>query len=300
MLKFLFKSALTVFALSATAQAAQTVRLPDYLCGGSDSIFADGYETSGMFVSDASLGSGGTWPGESVRSFAVSGLGQVTYYVYVPPQYDPAQAMPLMLVLHGAPGSPAAAPQAAADMRHDWEDAADTFGFVIIAPVASGQDFGSWVPYPDYDKLESAWDDAAAHWNIERNRRSLWGFSAGGYVAWDMVLNHDPITYPTAFHAGTLASLSVSGASSSYACYDNPGTCDARFAALPRRLPVDIHIGTSDTRYPGAATDYQRLLSNGWVDGATMSYNAFVGGHTFSSAHLQQVAGFACRFAVQP
>lgn len=299
MLRYLIKSAVMVFVLTGAAQAAQTVRLPDYLCGGTDSLFADGYETGGMFASDASLGSGGAWPGESVRSFAVPGLGQVTYYAYVPPQYDPAQAMPLMLVLHGAAGSPAAAMQAAAAMRDDWENAADAYGFVIIAPVASGNS-GGWVPLPDYDKLESAWNDAASVWNIERNRRSLWGFSAGGHVAWDMVLNHDPVSYPTAFHAGTLASLSTSAANSQLACFNSPNSCATLFAALPRKLPVDIHIGISDPNYAGAAADHQRLLNNGWIDGVTVSYNAFVGGHTFVLAHLPQIAQFACGFAVQP
>ena len=47
-----------------TAMAGRAVQLPDYLCGGSDSIFADGYETGGMFSSDPSQGNGGVWPDE--------------------------------------------------------------------------------------------------------------------------------------------------------------------------------------------------------------------------------------------
>ena len=293
-------SALIALGLSATATASQTVHLPDYWCGGTESIFADGYETGGVFTSDSSQGTDGTWPGESVRSYALGSLGQVIYYAYVPPQYNPAQAMPLMLVLHGTAGAGNAA-QAAAATRENWESAADARGLIIIAPVASGQQYGSWdVPYPDYDKLESAWNDAATRWNIERNRRSIWGFSAGGHIVWDMLLNHDPLTYPTAFHAGTLASMSTSAANSGFACDFGPTPCSTRFANLPRKVPVNIHIGTSDGNYAWAADDYQRLLANGWQPGRNLSYNPFSGGHTYLPAHLQHVANFACGFAVQP
>ncbi len=283
-----------------TAMAGRAVQLPDYLCGGSDSIFADGYETGGMFSSDPSQGNGGVWPGSSSRSFTVAVLGQVTYYAYVPPQYNPAQAMPLMVVLHGAPGSPAAAFQAAQALRDAWKIAADTYGFVIVAPVASGPQYGSWTTYPDYDKLESAWVDIAARWNIERNRRSLWGFSAGGHIAWDMVLNHDPLNYPTVFHADSLASLAISSANSAFACQGSASQCNVLFAALPHHLPVDIHIGTSDSLYPWAAADNQRLLANGWQSGRNLSFNPFPGGHVFVASHLPQIAAFACGFALQP
>lgn len=305
MLKFLFKSALIIFALTATAQAAQTVRLPDYLCGGTDSIFADGYETGGVYASDASLGSGGTWPGNHSRSFSLGTFGQQTYYLHVPPQYQPAQAMPLMVVLEGYTGSHSASVQEAQGLRDDWVAAADSSGFMIAVPVNNRTD-GNWIPADgsgqtsDYDVIAAVLADMAQSYNIERNRISAWGYSAGGNVAWDMLLNDGLFVRPTPLSAATLASLSTSAANSSFACGLGPTPCATRFANLPRKLPIDIHIGTSDPNYAWAAADHQRLLSNGWIDGVTVSYNAFVGGHTFSTAHLPQIAKFACGFALQP
>ncbi|MGB8716855.1 MAG: hypothetical protein WCD66_10925 [Rhodanobacteraceae bacterium] len=285
--------------------AAQTIRLPDYLCGGSQGIFADGYETGGVFSSDPSMGSGGAYPGNHSRSFPFAVLGTQTYYLHVPPQYQSGQAMPVMLVLEGYTGSHANSVQDAQGMRDDWIGPADTYGFIVAVPVNNKWN-GSWLPADgsgqtnDYDAIGAALDDLGQAYNIERNRVSVWGFSAGGHIAWDMLLNNGAFVRPTPLNAGTLASMSTSGANSQFACNDTVATCGARFAALPRKVPVDIHIGNSDPNYAWTGDDYQRLLTNGWVYGKNLSYTLFVGGHTYMASHLVQVAGFACRYALQP
>ena len=197
------------------AEAAQTVRLPDYLCGGSQGIFADGYETGGVFSSDPSMGSGGAYPGNHSRSFPFAVLGTQTYYLHVPPQYQSGQAMPVMLVLEGYTGSHASSVQEAQGMRDAWIGPADTYGFIVAAPVNNKRN-GSWLPADgsgqtnDYDAIGAALDDLGQAYNIERNRVSVWGFSAGGHIAWDMLLNNGAFVRPTPLNAGTLASMSTS------------------------------------------------------------------------------------------
>lgn len=296
---------LLALTMGSTAMASRTVRLPDYLCGGNDSIFADAYETGGVFSSDPSQGSGGGYPGSISRTFTFAPFGQQTYYLYVPARYQPGQAMPLMVVLEGYTGSHTASVQQAQVLRDDWIAAASAYGFIIAAPVNNTAD-GSWIPADgtaqanDYDMIGAMIDDVAQAWNIERNRISVWGFSAGGSIAWDMLLNDGRFAQPTPLSAATLASMSIAAANSSFACSLDPTPCTTRFANLPRKVPVGIHIGTSDPNHAGAANDFQRLLSNGWQPGRDLDYEEFTGGHTFTLAHLQEVAGFACGFALDP
>lgn len=292
-------------AFPLAAPCAQTVRLPDYLCGGSDSIFADGYETAGMFAGNPSLGSGGAFPGSQSRSFPFAAFGTQTYYLHIPPQYQPGAAMPMMVVLEGAAGSHAGAIQSAQALRDDWAAVANEFGFVVVVPVSNGSQ-GGWLAADgsgqpnDYDVIGAMLADVTAAYNIERKRISVWGFSAGGHIAWDMLLNDDQYLRPTPLHAGNLAAFAISAANSRFACYNSPSYCDARLSALTRQLPVNIHIGNSDPNYAWAEDDHQRLLTHGWQPGNNLSWNLFVGGHTFTPAHLEQVAEYACRFAVIP
>lgn len=292
-------------ACPLAAPCAQTVRLPDYLCGGLESIFADSFESGGTFSSQPSLGSGGAWPGSQSRSFVSTAFGTQTYYLYVPPQYQPGQAIPLMVVLEGAAGSHAGALQRAQALRDNWIGPADTYGFLIAVPVSNGAQGGWLAPdgsgqINDYDMIADMLADLEQAYNIERNRVSVWGFSAGGHIAWDMLLNHDQYLRPTPLGAENLAAFATSAANSRFACYNSPSYCDARFSALTRQLPVSIHIGNSDPNYAWAEDDHQRLLAHGWQAGNNLNWNLFVGGHTFTPAHLEQVAAYACRFAVIP
>src|SRR5699024_7428282 len=119
-----------VCAIPCMAQPV-TVKLPISSCRGRDSLFADGFEADAVYVSDPSMGVGGAWPGKSTRQSYGSNFGVQTYYVYVPPAYDAAHPMTLMVVLHGAAGSHALAMQAAQGVRDNWISAADAYGFII-------------------------------------------------------------------------------------------------------------------------------------------------------------------------
>jgi len=47
---------------------------------------------------------------------------------------------------------------------------------------------------------------------------------------------------------------------------------------LPRKIPVDMHIGNGDPRYQDVVNDYDRFVAEGWGDGQTIFYTIFVGG----------------------
>jgi hypothetical protein len=69
---------------------------------------------------------------------------------------------------------------------------------------------------------------------------------------------------------------------------------------VPRKIPVDIHVGTSDPTLTYATADHARLVAHGWVDGQTVFYNTFTGGHTYSVADLQIAWSNLCPNAVVP
>lgn len=281
------------------ATAATTVRLPAGVCAADDAIFWNDFETVPLVPTDPSLGSGGA-TGNVTVTIHVDGADH-TYYLRVPASYTPAQAVPLVIALHGA-GGPGTADTQAQATRNNWATVANPQGFIVAAPAASGTQQGSWVPNPDYDVIEAVLAAVEADYNIDRTRVYLWGFSAGGYVAWDLVFNHAP-SYPTPLSTENLAGMAVSaGVMDGFAC-GSPQGCDALAANLDRRLPIDIHIGVNDTLRLGLAqADRNRLLANGWRLGTTLGYHEFTdgnpaGGHTYTVGHLAEAWADLCRFA---
>jgi predicted esterase len=278
----------------ADSQAGITVRLPPQLCDSS-ALLADGFEAQ---LSLPSNGSGGPAPGNITRGVIINDVVRL-YYVYLPLAYTPARAWPLVVGLHGAAGSPGAANLAAQQVRSRWQSVADAQGVIVIAPIATGSS-GSWVPAQDYAIIAAQIAELEAAYNVERTRRYLWGFSAGGHVAHDIAL-----AGPTGLNADTFAGYGVSaGALQQYACNPSrPGapTCEALLAAAPRRLPVDIHIGTSDPLYPlFTSQDPARFSVAGWLAGDTLNYVEFDGAHTYTSAHAAEIWAFLCPYAVIP
>ena len=290
---------LAMFVLIAsTVQAATTVRLPNWVCARPDALFIDGFQTAAAVTRLPSNGVGGAL-GDSTRAITIAGLGTQNVYVHVPPSYSPTQPMPLVLALHGQAGSASAANTQALAVRTAWATVADAQGFIVIAPVGTGSS-GSWtVPPPgpsDYDAFAAAIADAESAWNIDRSRRIGWGFSAGGHVMHDIILNDfsSAITIDTfaayAVSAGTLAGLACSSASA----------CDALLASASRRIPVDFHVGTSDPLYAQASADSDRFLANGWVDSASLWFTPFPGGHTYASSQFAQIWTNLCPFQAMP
>lgn len=293
---------LLLAATTLTAQAATTVRLPAWVCARPDALFIDGFEGGNAVVRLPSGGSGGAL-GNVTRTLTVPAWGTRTVHAYVPPDHSPTQPMPLVLALHGQAGSPAAADAQAQAVRNAWAAVAATRGFIVIAPVASGAG-GSWIvpdvpdQPSDYSTFATAIADAESAWNIDRSRRIGWGFSAGGHVIHDLVLNH----YSTQVTIDHFAAHAVSaGALAGLACSGMSGAqCDALVAAASRRIPVDFHVGTSDPLFAQTLADSERFLAAGWQEGVNLWFTPFPGGHTYASVQLEQIWTNLCPFQVLP
>lgn len=289
---------MTVFAVAA-AGAATTVRLPAWACEHPDALFVDGFAGAVARQRLPSGGSGGPAPGSFVRTVEVPGYGTRTYHVHVPAGYDQMKPVPLLLALHGAAGSSAAAHSAAQGLRDDWRPTADSGGFLVAAPVAGGAS-GGWIAPPpgpsDYDVFAAVITDLEAAYDVDRSRRIGWGFSAGGHVMHDLVLNQ----FSTEVTIDSFAAVAVhAGAMQALAC-TSPSQCNAQVAAMPRRLPMAFVVGEGDPLWPYVQADHARLLANGWSDGVDAFWLAFTGGHTYAPAHLAQVWQRLCPFQVLP
>lgn len=293
---------------AASAGAVSTATLPGWVCAHPDAVFAGDFETgTAAAPSNPSHGTGGA-VGSVSRTVHVSGLGSGTqrYYLFVPSGYTSARAWPLLLVLHGV----APYPDYYASMtRDDWSSIAAAGGFIVAAPVAhdqvdvNGVPGVTWLVPPtaganDYDQFDAIRADVEAAYNIERTRVYGWGFSAGAHVMHDLGVN----TFSTAFNASTMAAYGASaGDLAALACAGLSSLqCNAALAALPRRIPLDIHIGTSDPNYPYAQSDDSRFLTQGWSSGQTIFYTTFSGGHEYTVSQLGEVWNNLCPNAVVP
>lgn len=291
--------ALALLAIAPLAWGASTGRLPHEVCSAPYALFVDGLEGDAAIVRDPSNGSGGSG-GSSTRVLNVPGMGQRAYHVHVPTQLDPSRPAPLLLVLHGAAGSPALADSAAQQLRDAWGAIGAQQGFITLAPVASGAS-GGWLVPPgvsDYAVIAAAIADVEAIHNVDRSRRHAWGFSAGGHVLHDLMLGpyfpaldeEDFAGYAVA--AGALAALACNGVSEA--------SCDALLDGASRPLPLWLQVGTSDPLRPYVQADRNRFVARGWVADVNLRHVEFSGGHTYTNAQLAQAWEFLCPFQRLP
>jgi predicted esterase len=310
--RFKILAAITAACLALPASAATSVTLPGWVCAHPDGVFANEFDDSSTVPHDPSNGSGGTFPGKQSRDLHIAdlGMGRQTYYLYLPGDYTPTRSWPLLMVLHGV------APYGSQDnyastTRDNWVAAATAGHFIVAAPVANEVYYDSnfqpyavsWLVPPtsgpsDYDLFATIRADLESAYNIERTRIYGWGFSAGAHVMHDLAIN----TYSAAFNADTMAAYGVSaGVLQGLAC---PGPTDAGcaplLAGLSRRIPVDIHIGTTDPNHALAVADHALFLAQGWADNQTIHYVEFAGGHTYTIAQLSTIWHNLCPNAVTP
>ena len=147
-------------------------------------------------------GSGGMAPGSIARVVNVSGFGTQTYYLYLPSNYTPAHAWPLMLALHGAGGAGTSAASAQA-VRNDWSSIAEANGIIVVAPIGTNSQ-GGWSPSSDVPIMSAQLDDAIAHYNVDQYRVYLWGFSAGAHLAHALGLTNTDYFAAYGVSAGSL------------------------------------------------------------------------------------------------
>lgn len=285
----------------AVAAQAQILRLPAAACAEQGES-ADGFETA--WPSWPSRGSGGM-AGSGVRSIAIPGFealpayAQRSYFWFVP-EPAPAGPMPLVVALHGTAGSPANAYNEARIVRDLWVDAARQHGFAVVSPVAGGSR-GSWIAPlaagdapTDYDVIAAVMADIESRFDIERARRYLWGFSAGGHVALDLVVNPLHAGFgrrqfaAVGVNAGVLAGLACSGL--------DDAACRAALRQAFPRLPVQVLVGDADSLRTHAEGDAPRFLGEGWVDARNYRYEEFAGGHWVGLDHPGRQWDWFCQF----
>jgi len=295
-------AALGAAALACSvAQGAVTLDLGLEGCvPAADTLMRNGFETAPP--TDPSLGSGGGTGNTSVF-VSLAGWPLSEVYVHVPPGYVPGRALPVVLALHGASGSHDLAVQATAQLRGEWGALADQYGFIVVAPVGVGS-LGSWFQqtspgdHPsDYDVFAAALAQVEASWNVERTRVYGWGFSSGGHVMHDLAVQG----FQPTLDAEHLAAYGVdAGVLQALACTGlTPAQCgSSKLAPMPRRVPVAIEVGKSDSLLSYARNDRLQLLAHGWVDGESFFYREFTGGHQYSSTELADIWKHICRVAV--
>ena len=284
----------------ASVSATTVGILPAWVCTHPDAIFVDGFQPAGAITRLPSNGSGGA-TGNISRVVNVPGYGSHTIYLHVPASYSPNHPVPLVLALHGQAGSPAAANSAAQSVRNAWASVADANGFIVIAPVATGG-VGDWIlppPNPsDYSIFDAAMADAESAYNIDTSRRIGWGFSAGGHVMHDIMLND----FGAPVSIDTFAAYSVSaGDLQGLACQGmNAAQCNALVGAASRRIPLDIHVGNSDPLLPYATSDRNKFQANGWTLSSDLWFTTFTGGHTYATIQLGEIWSNLCPFQALP
>lgn len=130
-----------------------------------------------------------------------TGTGRESY-IYVPPHYDPAQPMPLVLLLHGAGGS-------AHDGLRIFLHLADQDGLILVAPASKASSWDIIVKGAygaDVDLADRALAYAFAHYAIDPGKVAVGGFSDGASYALTLGLsNGDMFTHVIAFSPGFIA-----------------------------------------------------------------------------------------------
>ena len=260
--------------LAGTAAAAGTITLGISVsdgAGGSASISLAVTITAATGGGSGSGGTGGAYPGNQSRSITTTAAGSQTYYLYIPSSYNPSTPMPVLFGFHGAGGS-GTAPAAAQQVRNDWATVAAAGGFIVVAQAATGSG-GGWVPSTDVSVLNDIITDVWAAYNVDTKRVYGWGFSAGGHLMHAIGLGNASFFAAYGVSAGVLAALAGTSAP----------------ASATRKIPVDIHIGTSDSLLTYAQQDKTAFQGAGWTLGTNLYYTEFSGGHTYTTSHLGEI-----------
>jgi phospholipase/carboxylesterase len=98
------------------------------------------------------------------------------FSVYVPEDYDPARAHPLVMALHGGSGHGRL-------FLWNWVREARSRGVILIAPTAIGGTWSLMDPEVDSANISRVLEQTAQHWHVDRTRLLLSGMSDGGTFA---------------------------------------------------------------------------------------------------------------------
>jgi len=95
------------------------------------------------------------------------------FSVYVPEDYDPARAYPLVVALHGGSGHGRL-------FLWSWLREARGRGVILVAPTAIGDTWSLMEPQIDSANLMRVIDEIARRWRVDRTHLLLTGMSDGG------------------------------------------------------------------------------------------------------------------------
>jgi predicted esterase len=125
------------------------------------------------------------------------GNADVTYYVQLPPEYDPHANYPCIVTLHGTGTTPQqqidwwAGDQAQRGGNIVRTGQAGRFGYIVIAPAWTTPHQEQYEgTIREHNAVLAALRDACRRFAIDTDRVFLSGHSAGGDAAWDIGLAH--------------------------------------------------------------------------------------------------------------
>ncbi len=169
--------------------------------------------------------------------FAVN-AGAVHYYGFVPSSYDATNqtATPLLVWLHGCYG------EAEGDAWVVDPDEGQEWLTLSLAGREGGAEGVCWVPSVDEAKVMAALADFETHFNVDRQRVILAGYSSGGDLA-----------YRTGFrHSATFAGLLIAN---STPFRDTESSAAESLAAATTKFPIVALAHEQDETYPLATVE---------------------------------------------
>ena len=124
-------------------------------------------------------------PGLHNTTIEVDGVGTVTYGIWIPRDYDPAEPRPLVLALH--PGGSRGPYYGTQFLRGVVGPALQDWGAIIVAPDAPDR---RWDNETSERGVLALLDDVIDRYAINTERILVTGFSLGGRGTWYMASRH--------------------------------------------------------------------------------------------------------------